>query len=78
MRKIFLIVALLILFSKSIYSNTKFDNKIDSVQSDSLNKVHVLPVNVFYELLGSSVWMSFNYQQTLFSKNRYSLDFLLV
>ncbi|GAB4447850.1 MAG: hypothetical protein Fur0028_02820 [Bacteroidales bacterium] len=76
MRKIFLVVLFLILSSKSIYSNTKFDNKIDSVQSDSINKVHVLPVNIFYELLGSSVWMSLNYQQTLFSKNRYSLDFL--
>ncbi|NSW46417.1 MAG: hypothetical protein HPY79_11445 [Bacteroidales bacterium] len=48
----------------------------DSMVMDSSKKTNIYPANIFYELLGSSILMSLNYQQTLFSRNRYSLDFL--
>jgi len=81
MRKVLLILFLSVFFSKSFYAKKKdcLNIKIqpvDSIGIDSSKNTNVHPVKIFYELLGSSVWMSLNYQQTIFSKNRYSLDFL--
>jgi hypothetical protein len=49
----------------------------DTVKTDSIKMGEEHPVNIFYELLGSSVWMSLNYQQTIFARKYYSLDFLV-
>lgn len=81
MRKNLFLLCLLSFLYHSFYANNEYYLKksiqlIDSINVDTSKKSYVLPVNIFYEFLGSSVWMSLNYQQTLFSKNRYSLDFL--
>jgi len=81
MRKILLILFLFIFNNSFIYSNNidysgKRIHPGDTTKVDSIKSINIRPVNIFYELLGSSIWMSLNYQQTIFSKKRYTLDFL--
>lgn len=74
-------VLLIAFFNNSFYAKNedylkKSIQQMDPIKVDTTKKSCVYPVNIFYELLGSSVFMSLNYQQTVFFKNRYTLDFL--
>lgn len=80
--KIILLILFLFIFNNSFVYSNNIDYSVkeiypgDTTKFDSTNNTNIYPVNIFYEFLGSSIWMSLNYQQTIFSKKNYSLDFL--